>query len=769
MVNYTLMNILYLLICLTAFLTFNGAVYAADNIIHPNQTLQNEYKQLRAVRAKLDETVWSLEIQGLKYEKIFVQFWDNLRKTNNSYETIKKFPLKSIQIGTNSEIIEYDQGISEIKYLKFGKTLNKKKWDALLKSLEKKGYMIEQTEWHHSKFSFQNNNPMSLFNFEIHATKNKSAWRGILKGSFEVMWIKSKEQLLPQNIKLIAFSLFERQIKNSKFDEIFLLPKKGRLISGSEMPLLVYDLNGDGLSEIVVPSANKVYWNKGEMKFVEEQLLDSPLLDIGTALLTDLNNDGWVDLVVTILHGHLTIFYGQEGGTFERVGTKLVLDQTLSVPLSLTSGDFNKDGLVDLWIGQYKSPFFMGHMPTPFFDANDGFPAYLLKNKGNGQFEDITLSANLGKKRFRRTYSSSFIDINGDSFLDLLVISDFSGIDLYLNNGNETFREVTDQVIDERSGFGMSHSFGDYNLDGLTDIFMAGMSSTTARRLLSMGLERKGFKKYKNMIMPMGFGNRMFLARGEEGVFEQYQFKDQVSRSGWSWGSSSFDFDNDGDLDVYIGNGYLSQQSAEDYCTHYWRHDIYASNSGSNNAYTLLFEKTMEQLTRGEISWNGFEHNHLFMNIAGKKFLNIAFLLGIASEDDTRSVVTEDFDLDGRMDLLFSDRLGTVHFFKNNLQTGHHWIGINFTSIESSALVGAKIILEYPAGKQIHHVVNGDSFLSQHSNQIHFGLGKHKKVALLTIHWANGLKTKIKKPAIDQYHQVDYTKLVTKPLKNLTE
>ena len=51
-------------------------------------------------------------------------------------------------------------------------------------------------------------------------------------------------------------------------------------------------------------------------------------------------------------------------------------------------------------------------MPVPFYDANDGFPAYLLLNDGQGNFSDVTDLAGLTKHRFRRTFSSTFTDLD---------------------------------------------------------------------------------------------------------------------------------------------------------------------------------------------------------------------------------------------------------------------------------------------------------------------------------------------------------------------
>ena len=121
------------------------------------------------------------------------------------------------------------------------------------------------------------------------------------------------------------------------------------------------------------------------------------------------------------------------------------------------------------------------------------------------------LSLGWRKKRNRRTYSSSFVDINDDQDLDLVVVSDYAGVDLYFNNGQGQFEDVTATQLPKRSLFGMAHTIADFNADGLADLYAIGMSSTTARRLDQMGLVRNDRPDIHEMRPEMGYGNRMFL------------------------------------------------------------------------------------------------------------------------------------------------------------------------------------------------------------------------------------------------------------------
>ena len=58
-------------------------------------------------------------------------------------------------------------------------------------------------------------------------------------------------------------------------------------------------------------------------------------------------------------------------------------------------------------------------------------------------------------------------------------------------------------------------------------------------------------------------------------IEKQFPDMDQLTKTGWSWGATTLDFDNDTDPDLYITNGNMSKETAKDYCTTYWRHDVY--------------------------------------------------------------------------------------------------------------------------------------------------------------------------------------------------
>src|SRR5262249_54375802 len=149
-------------------------------------------------------------------------------------------------------------------------------------------------------------------------------------------------------------------------------------------------------------------------------------------------------------------------------------------------------GDLDVFLGQYKNPT-LGQILRPhYYDANDGYPAFLLLNDGHGNFTDVTVAAGLEKNRRRRTFSASFANLDDDGSLDLVVVSDFAGLDLYRNNGHGHFTDMTRDWVAEPHAFGMGHALADFNVDGRLDLLMIGMNSPTVDRLEHLGLIRNG-------------------------------------------------------------------------------------------------------------------------------------------------------------------------------------------------------------------------------------------------------------------------------------
>src|SRR6185436_14413080 len=169
-----------------------------------------------------------------------------------------------------------------------------------------------------------------------------------------------------------------------------------------------------------------------------------------------------------------------------------------------------------------------------FFQAEDGIRDDLVTGVQTCALPISAESAGLSRKRFRRVYSASLVDLDRDGDLDLILVSDFCGVDAFENNGKGQFTDATDKWFDETRGFGMAHALTDFNADGNTDFLMIGMNSPTVDRLTSMQAERPYDSDDTGMSQRVTYGNRLYFGR-PDGTWKQNPLSAAVARTGWSW------------------------------------------------------------------------------------------------------------------------------------------------------------------------------------------------------------------------------------------
>jgi hypothetical protein len=186
------------------------------------------------------------------------------------------------------------------------------------------------------------------------------------------------------------------------------------------------------------------------------------------------------------------------------------------------------------------------------YTAMPGPPNVMLKNLGGGRFKDFTKETGLGV--FRNTYQATWADFNGDGNPDVYLANDFGPDNLFRNDGNGKFTDISAEAGAEDPGFGMGASWGDYDNDGKLDLYVSNMYSKAGRRVTSQ-------LDYINpLFAQMAQGNSLYRNTG--GRFEKVSGLQapalMVGKAGWSWGSQFADVDNDGYLDIYALSGYYT-------------------------------------------------------------------------------------------------------------------------------------------------------------------------------------------------------------------
>ena len=725
-------------------------------------------RELVQIRQEHDRTVWSPEVEAQFHEDTFVKLWDGLIHQSDKFAVLRGFEFDQLILPTAASSRQLDHGI-ELKTPSGSKrTIDRDAFLRLLNKYEQMEYKIIETEWHHSAFdpAAGDTPARSTVAVLMHVTHDPSQRRMVVRGDLKIQWQpSSKEQKskVPEIIDASGLKIYQRQGQpafQQQMVQTYQCDGSGKTAPTTIHPVIVRDLNQDGLPEVVIGGFNQVYWNRGSWKFEKATLCDFPVRHVNAGVIADFDGDGIDDFVAAGKSEYIQFIKGDLGGRFPFIGRPVRSVGKLRVPTSIAAGDIDGDGDLDLFVGQQKPGYSNGDIPTPYYDATDSFPSFLLLNDGQGNFRDVTGVSGIGRKAKRRNFSSTFVDLDDDGDLDLLLTSDFSGTDLFLNDGQGNFTDATETMRPKGYAFGMSHSFGDYNLDGHLDFITIGMSSTTARRLEKLNLGRQEFPEYNQARMKMGYGNRLFL-RDEEG-FSQAPFNNSCARTGWSWGSTTLDFDRDGDQDIYIVNGQTSGRTTKDYCTRFWCHDVYYKRGERpDEAIRELFNGLAPLFAGNHISWNGYEHNALLMNLDGDAFVNVGFLMDVSFEFDSRTAISADLDADGRVDLVVEhkdvrDDQRHLYFARNVWPEDNHWIGVQLKTNRVQSPLGAKVVVTLADGRKLlQHCLAGHSVWAQHANWVHFGIGKQDAVKEVEIRWPGGIVSKLSDPAIDKYHIVE--------------
>lgn len=512
----------------------------------------------------------------------------------------------------------------------------------------------------------------------------------------------------------------------------------------------VADIDGNGLDDFYVcqPAGlpNRLYRNRGDGTFedITEEAGVGVLDNTACAIFADFRNSGHQDLVVVRANGPL-LFLNEGNGKFRE---KPVAFQFATQPQGTFTGaaaaDYNRDGLLDIYFCLYV--YYQGtnqyKYPTPYYDANNGPPNFLMRNYGDGTFRDATAETGLTQNNTRYSFCCGWADFNGDGWPDLYVANDFGRKNLYRNNGNGTFTDIAAQAGVEDVGAGMSVCFFDYDNDRAEDLYVADMWTAAGERITAQeNFKTSSTPAVRAMYKKHAMGNSLFRNNGA-GVFQ-----DETSNSGtgmgrWSWSSDAWDFDHDGFPDLYVTNGMVSGPNREDLDSFFWRQVVAKS---PDEAKPLRdYEQgwaAVNELLRADYSWSGFERNVFYANNRNGTFSDVSGAVGLDFIEDGRAFALADFDGDGRLEVLVKNRNGPqLRLLKNVFKDLPASICFRLSGRKSNRdAIGASITIQTDRGHQTRMLQAGSGFLSQHSKDVFFGLGESKGTVRASIRWPNGI------------------------------
>ena len=495
------------------------------------------------------------------------------------------------------------------------------------------------------------------------------------------------------------------------------------------------DINNNGLIDILLLGGRGValYINQGDGKFKEqsddmglswERSSDDMPGEMRQPIIADLDNDGWQDVIITYVNDKHRVYKNIQGKRFEDVTDTAALGGEGLVGGPATVFDMDNDGDLDVYI-TYFGNYLKGDLPTlTRYNAN-GSPNQLFENLGNFTFKNVTKGSGVDNSGWAQAVAHT--DLNNDNLQDIIVGNDFGTNGYYINQGNNTFKEISKRLNTDKPSYTMGIGIADLNADKLPDLYISNIVTMNKDETYVLPNEdtRAKFNADKLATMKVVEANDLFLSLDTNALkYENSMLVERgYSSTGWSWDADFFDYDLDGDDDLYVLNG------MNEFNVYSSKNPYYQDPNGKEMADILMPVSPLEK-------------NVFFENNNGKlNFVDESSGLDVLS--NSRSASFFDYDNDGDLDIIVNNYHEAAMLFKNNVEKAkRNWLKVKLIGDPKQKVnrdaIGTKLLITLPNGQTIWREVRStDGYMSVHPKQQHVGLGTANTVDIEVI-WPNG-------------------------------
>ena len=515
------------------------------------------------------------------------------------------------------------------------------------------------------------------------------------------------------------------------------------------------DINNDGLQDIyfcATTGFNKLYLNTGNMQFkdISETAGISGELGIKTGVnMIDINGDGWLDIVVSksgpfdTQYRKKIIYINNKDLTFTDKAKEYGLDDA-SYTTQTYFLDYDRDGDMDAFLINHP-PTFSSTMVVNakmengkmvmIDDTTSQYISHRLYENKDGHFIDISKKAGVISHAYG--LSVSITDFNKDGWPDIYVANDFKKPDyLYINNHNGTFSEKLTDYFHHISLSSMGSDVGDFNNDGLEDLFVADMAIEDPVRQKQLYVPLRNYDMYQ-LMQKFGlyyqYPHNVLQLNNGNGTYSEMAYHAGVAETDWTWSPLIADYDNDGWKDIYITNGLRRDISDWDY----------------REFYMDSINKVMAMGSKVNLAeW--FSHipsvriqNYFFHNNSTLKFDNYSQTWSDAPPSFSNGAAYADLDNDGDLDLVANNNDDEAFILKNNQNEINPSQYLRFRFFQNSEMkqevYGTIVKLFDKKGNlQMQHYNPQRGYMSSSEHFLHFGTGAEKEIQKVEITFPSG-------------------------------
>ncbi len=399
------------------------------------------------------------------------------------------------------------------------------------------------------------------------------------------------------------------------------------------------------------------------------------------AVVLDFDNNGYQDLIISRERG--IWLYRNDQGKFTAEKLALEISEE-GAPLAVAVADLNRDGFFDFFVPVAPRITMLGWLANT--DTPPEIKPKIFLNNGDDTFYDVTES--VGLQRMTGTLQAVFADLDGDSLEDLTVLQTNGLLSTWRNRDNLLFENMPNYHTSLEGKYG-GMTLGDYNGDGNVDIFLTN-SGSTIPNYLSQFIDSSKELRYLKWVLLNNTGFFSFRDEAERNDLADYEL---------SRGSLLADLNGDNLTDLVVAQNHPN-----------WPPYLFAKLRLSGRV--LLQDNA-------------------------NKFIDITKESGIASNGYGVTPLTADFNKDGRPDLVFVNLGGKSQVYLSTAGN-NNYLKVQLADIPTS--LGAVVSVKTLSGKTLKKTyLKGTTLCSASSHVLFFGL-KNDKATDVTVDYLNGNK-----------------------------